>query len=212
MNQPVVHPGVSSFESTGKAESERLLMRQERQAKRKWTAIIFAFLGVSMSMWLYAAMLAVRDPSMAIVPDYHEKALRWDEHMARQAKSEAMGWTVHPIAPSQVDSDGKGMVTVFLRDRDGKPIDGVKGQVRVYHHARASEVQTTDFRVVGVSDSNSSDSGIKDSGSNDSGLAMGNELGTYQFPVTHFRAGTWQIELALEKDGVSFEWARAIDF
>lgn len=197
MNQPVVHPGASSFESTTKGGNELFLMRQERRAKRKWTAIIFAFLGVSMSMWLYAAMLAVRDPSMAIVPDYHEKALRWDEHMARQAKSEAMGWTVHPIAPSQVDSDGKGMVTVFLRDRDGKPIDGVKGQVRVYHHARASEVQRTDFRAVGASDS---------------GLEAGSEIGTYQFPVSHFRTGTWQIELALEKDGVNFEWARAIDF
>ncbi len=62
----------------------------ERLACFQWTSFILLLLGGSVGMWIYAAVLAVSDPSMAVVPDYHEKALQWDKHLEVQRASQAV--------------------------------------------------------------------------------------------------------------------------
>lgn len=165
----------------------------ERRAKWTWTLIILGFLGGSMTMWIYAAVLAVRDPSFVVVPDYHEKALRWDEHQKHLAKQAELGWTLHVLPPTNVDAQGTGMATVFLRGPDGKPLTKIEGTGRVYHHAAASQIQEVELQTAKQASGDS-------------------EAGTYLIPLEHYRPGTWQIELQLHQGSVDYEWSQAVDF
>ena len=65
----------------------------ERKAMLTWVSIIVFFLFGSVGMWLFAAYIAVSDPTMAVVPDYHEKALQWDKHLDNVREAESQRWS-----------------------------------------------------------------------------------------------------------------------
>jgi nitrogen fixation protein FixH len=147
--------------------------RAERHACFKWSAFILLLLGGSVGMCIYAAMLAVSDPSMAIVPDYHEKALHWDKHLELARATRALGWNIAVVPSPAHDLAGHRQLTFFVRDRDARPVTAATGQLRLYHHVRAGSAVTLPLREV--------------------------EPGAYECEVTMARAGLWQMELMLER-------------
>lgn len=124
-------------------------------------------------MWSYAAYLAIKDPTMSVVPDYHEQALRWDDYAAKLESSAKLGWTLHVNQRSQSLSEAPSLY-MFVRDRDGQPVTGAAGSLRVYPHARGKLVQ--DLPLVETTD------------------------GTYEANPDIHRAGIWQIEVELQRD------------
>lgn len=155
----------------------------ERKAMLQWTGIILFLLIGSVGMWIYAAILAVSDPTMAVVPDYHEKALRWDEHLAAQKESNDLGWTAHAIPGASKNGDGIRELTFFLRDNQSQPVAGAHGSVRLYHYARGKDPQTVDLKET--------------------------DPGTYVATVQMARDGRWQFDLTLDRDKQHFEWNQA---
>jgi nitrogen fixation protein FixH len=148
-------------------------VRAERHARLTWCSLVVLMLGGSVGMWIYAAVLAVSDPSMAIVPDYHEKALQWDKHLAIERATHALGWTVAYVPGPASDSAGTRELTLFVRDRDARPVSGAAGHLRLYHHARAGAAVTVPLTE--------------------------REPGTYACQVAMGRAGYWQMELVLDR-------------
>ncbi len=159
------------------AEAARRAARAERHACFQWTAFIILLLGTGVGVWIYAAIIAVSDPSMAIVPDYHEKALQWDKHQEVVRASQALGWTIAAV-PGPVSESGREL-TFFVRDRDARPVAGAHGHVRMYHHARGKEVHTLDL--------------------------IEQEPGTYIVNAPMSRAGAWQLEVTLDRDEAHME-------
>jgi nitrogen fixation protein FixH len=152
----------------------------------RWTAIILCLLCGSVSMWIYAAVLAVSDPSMAVVPDYHEKALQWDQQLAVNASSRALGWTVHAIPGPRAREGVKRQLTLFLRDAASQPVSGGAGQLRLYHHARAGLAESVPLEE--------------------------SSPGAYEAQVTMNRPGYWQLELRLQRGDERFEWTAEQSF
>jgi nitrogen fixation protein FixH len=148
-------------------------VRAERHARLTWCSLIIFMLFGSVGMWIYAAVLAVSDPSMAVVPDYHEKALQWDKHLDVQRATQALGWTIAYVPGPPKDASGMRELTLFIRDRDARPVCGASGRLRLYHHARAGAAVTTPL--------------------------VESEPGTYVCSVTMARAGYWQMELTLDR-------------
>ncbi|MFN5946968.1 MAG: FixH family protein, partial [Pirellulaceae bacterium] len=68
--------------------------RRERRARRFWVGMILVLLLGSMSVWIGTAVVAINDPSMSVLPDYHQQALRWDEVQQERAASDRLGWEV----------------------------------------------------------------------------------------------------------------------
>ncbi len=101
--------------------------RAERKAMFTWVGIILFLLVGSVGMWIYAAYLAISDPTMAVVPDYHEKALQWDRHLENVRQAESLGWTVAVVVGKADAASGERTLTLFLRDREAKPIEHGKG-------------------------------------------------------------------------------------
>jgi len=119
-------------------------MRNESEsyAALKWGTFVVLLLGSQVAIGVAAIVLAGSDPSVAVVPGYHQKAILWDESVQLRQASLELGWTVE----LKMSPEDKGnLLTWTIRDRDGDTIDSLKGRVVMFHHARANE--SVEFRV-----------------------------------------------------------------
>jgi nitrogen fixation protein FixH len=86
---------------------------------------------------------ATSDPSFAVVPDYYERSLVWDQKMSQDRENRRLGWRVG----LQIARDGGEVaLTARLLDRRGATLGGAKVEVQALHKARASRVLTAALR------------------------------------------------------------------
>lgn len=103
-------------------------------------ALVLGFLGTHMLFVFIAISLAVGDRSFAVVPDYYQKAVEWDDHKAALAASAALGWEVEVLPSRDVTLRGVRELAVVLHDAEGRPITEAQVHATLYHHANASRV------------------------------------------------------------------------
>lgn len=108
----------------------------ERIAPYFWIGLVVTLLGLQVVLGFFALTLATGDPSVAVVPDYYERALHWDETEALKKDSQTFGWNVQFTTAERPTS-----LTILLRDKEANPIEIETGTVQLYHHARASQVR-----------------------------------------------------------------------
>ena len=140
-----------------------------RRAGMFWGSLVVGLLGIQVVVGVGAVIVATGDPSVSVVPDYYDKALRWDDEKRSRADSEALGWRADISVPGGADRNGDRTVVVRLRDGEGTAIDGAAVILSLYHHARASELQELKLR----------------------GHGDGHYSGTARMPL----GGLWQFEL-----------------
>lgn len=120
------------------AEHKRL----NRIAAWKWGGLVVALLASQVGIGVAAIVLAHSDPSVSVVPSYHDKAVLGDRATNLRSQSAALGWKVD----LDVESTGPTNRIVWtVRDKLGQLIASPTGEVLLYHHARASEPIT--FRL-----------------------------------------------------------------
>lgn len=102
-------------------------------------AVVLGLLGSHMLFIMIAITLGTGDPSFAVVPDYYQKGVDYDERKALLAESAALGWTVELTPSSEADTVGKRELVLQLKDAGGQPVRGLTLRVHAYHVARASE-------------------------------------------------------------------------
>lgn len=93
---------------------------------------LIALLLVSVGSNVYLVVRANSDPAFSVEPNYYQKAVDWDKLQAKQAKSEALGWS------SQLNLSSEG-IELILRDRFGRTIADADVFVEAYHNARANQ-------------------------------------------------------------------------
>jgi hypothetical protein len=112
-----------------------------RRAAWTWGSIIVGLLSLQVAGGVVAIILATGDQSVAVVPDYHQKALQWDNEMAIRRASQQLGWTCDVRSvPFDADQRGAGLV-VNLVDRQGETVQVAQGTLRWYQHTRANDVK-----------------------------------------------------------------------
>ena len=143
----------------------------ERKARRFWVSVIVGFLSLQVMIGVASIVLALNDPSVAVIPNYHQSALDWDvTHRARSLTDE-LGWQIdYNVIPAE--QAGKRSLIVTVMDRDGKPLGDLRVSAKVYRHARGGEVDKFSLRAVAD--------------------------GNYQADTKLSEKGLWQIELMFE--------------
>ena len=117
------------------------LSQRDRKLSLRWPLIVVALLSGHLLLMVGAAVIATRDRSFAVAPNYYERALAWDKTRAEGRASEKLGWTVG-IEPSRdVTPDGQRKLSVVLKDSQGQPISNASVQLEFYHHAHARDSQ-----------------------------------------------------------------------
>ncbi|MGE0710599.1 MAG: FixH family protein [Planctomycetota bacterium] len=109
----------------------------ERAAMLRWVGLVVALLGGSLALQLSMLGIASGDPSAVAEPDYYRKAVAWDEERAQQARNRELGWTVDVVAGASDAGDHTRALTLLIKDREGRPVEGLAAQVHMFHKARA---------------------------------------------------------------------------
>lgn len=145
MNDNVAN-NVASSDSQANLLAER---RASRRAAWFWGTLVVSFLTMQVGIGAAAIVLATNDPSVAVVPDYYQKALDWDKSMEAQRVSDLLGWTATVQVGEPIDASGQRFVSVRMIDAEGKGLDQLQGQMKIYHHARATDRQSFPLELLG---------------------------------------------------------------
>lgn len=128
------------------AQDER---RLARRAAWFWGTLVVTFLGMQVAIGAVAIVLATGDPSVAVVPDYYQKALDWDKSMEAQRVSDLLGWTANIQIGEPLDQTGQRYLSVRVLDSAGNGVDDLQGKMRLFHHARAMDIQEVYLEFLG---------------------------------------------------------------
>jgi nitrogen fixation protein FixH len=104
-----------------------------------WPLGLALALVASAALNISFAIVASRDASFAVEPDYYRKSLEWDRTMAQADANQALGWSLAVHAEPAADP-GLLRLVVTLRDRAGGRIDADLVTVEARHGARAAQV------------------------------------------------------------------------
>lgn len=107
--------------------------------RSRWPWIIAGMLGVHMLIMAVAAVIATHDRSFAVVNDYYDRAINWDQSQALLRASQQMGWKIEIQAPQEIDPLGRRQTTFVLTDSAGREIPGAVLNVEYFHDAHASQ-------------------------------------------------------------------------
>lgn len=113
-------------------------LRTEVRTRRRWVAFICSFFVAQAVLWTVALQFVSNDPSHAVVADYDERALSWDQSQARQAASDALGWSAQLEVALTTQETGLRKVRLHLLDADRRAVDAASVQVTMFHHATAA--------------------------------------------------------------------------
>jgi nitrogen fixation protein FixH len=114
----------------------------ERNAKRFWVSLVICLLGIQLSIGYVAIRLAGNDPSVAIVPDYHEASLHWDEHKSAISAPSRLGLVTDLDVSRVSNANGSRAIVFAITGDGGVDLSNLEVTAMIYHHARASNVQT----------------------------------------------------------------------
>lgn len=110
-------------------------MNQARQKLKSWMkrggfwpVFLITLLASHASLMIWAATKAIGDPSFAVVDDYYQKAVHFDQRKQELAASEALGWQFK-LGVNNADAQRK-LVVATLHDRWGVPLRGAEVRMR----------------------------------------------------------------------------------
>lgn len=177
-SESIQHPAaMSSTQSTPTLEQQRAM---SRRAGWFWGTLVVGLLLTQVVVGIGSVFIAIGDPSVAVVPDYHKKALAWDDERASRAASAQLGWEIDVSVSEGADQAGNRTAVVTIKDADGRPISLADVDARVYHHARAASPQLVKLRSHGE--------------------------GNYTAVLQMQRAGLWQFEItATRSQGIQVD-------
>jgi nitrogen fixation protein FixH len=98
---------------------------------KKWTTAIVGLLAGNVIAMVILATVA-RIGHSEVIPDYYEKATRYDDVMAQRTTNDRLGWHV-------VTSIVRGELEVVVRDRFDHPVEGATIRATGLARAHASE-------------------------------------------------------------------------
>lgn len=178
----------SSNNPNGEDGSDRPELRgpAAKRAAWLWGCVVVAFLALQLVIGGLAYRLASRDPSVAVMPDYHERALRWDDEVASRKLSDALGWQATALI-GQLDEAGEFRdFEVRVLDASGEPILDGEVELAFFHHVRAG-----DHTIRPLAES---------------------APGVYSARLPLARLGLWDLHLTLSRgESERFRWTRTVD-
>jgi nitrogen fixation protein FixH len=103
-----------------------------------WPVGIVALLAGGAGANVGLLVIASRDASFAVEPDYYRKAVNWDQTMAQEARNAELGWRV----AAAIEPAGRGQARLRARvaDRAGAPVTGARVTVEAFASARAAQI------------------------------------------------------------------------
>jgi len=126
-----------SSPSLGAATTARIgpIRRRRFVAARLWPWVPAMLLVGLVGTQLTVLASVLDDPTFATEGDYYRKAVDWDAHMARQRRSQALGWTAR--ARTAESGSASLQLVVEIADARGVAISGARAHGVAFPNVRA---------------------------------------------------------------------------
>ncbi|GIW99150.1 MAG: hypothetical protein KatS3mg111_2483 [Pirellulaceae bacterium] len=154
------------------SDREHVDTATERRARRRWLSIIVGLLALQIAIGVGSIVLAVRDPTVAVTPNYYERAVNWDVTRRARLRTLQLGWKIDYVVLAPEKHASQRELRVFVRTADDQPVAELQLFGQAFHHARGNEIHQLQFDEI--------------------------EAGVYQADVPIVQGGLWQIELRME--------------
>ena len=148
-----------------------------------WPGLVVTLLGGHALFCLFVVVLATSDPSVAVEPDYYQKAVDWEETQKLRLASRRLGWSTDLTVGNDTDFQGNRELAVRIRDKEGVAVEGLMVELMCYHRARANDRRTM--------------------------LLSENEPGQYVGKLPIRREGFYEFRLVANRDDLNFLWENA---
>lgn len=152
---------------------------------RLWPWALGSVLSMTVVSNLWVMKLAGSDASLAVEPDYYQKALAWDSTMSQQRVNAALGWSLESSLTEGIGGSSQPMIEVLLKNASGEPIDHAAIFVEATHNARAGEIITVELAPHGT--------------------------GRYRAMLGSTRRGLWQLRFEVTAAGERFTAVRKLE-
>ncbi|KLU05813.1 electron transport protein [Rhodopirellula islandica] len=159
--------------------------KDERRAKRFYISLVLLLFAIQSTILGTALKLAIGDPALAVVPDYHQAALNWDTSHRASLASDRLGWDVDVIVSNISDAKGQRAISVELHNQQGEALDDLNVEAMIYRHADAAAFQAIDLPSTGG----------------------GRYLGMASMP----QQGLWQVEVSIGGAGEPMTLSRTLE-
>lgn len=146
-----------------------------------WPVVIIGLLGLNMVVVAITVIAATSDPSVAVEPDYYQKALAWDSDRDERRDPSEDGIDLSIQLLPNPDPLSKGQVVVALA-KAGLPIERAQIEAVLFHFARSGERQAATLVEQGP--------------------------GVYAAPAALRREGNWEIRLRMLTEGRGYQFTR----
>lgn len=124
-------------------------VQDERRAKRFYISLVLMLFAIQFTIGGIALKLAIGDPALAVVPDYHKAALNWDTTHRASLASNRLGWGVDVIVSDAADARGQRAIAMTIQDKTDQARDDLNVTAKLYRHAQAGDVQTVQLPSIG---------------------------------------------------------------
>lgn len=122
--------------SSGGAGPQEAAGASRKSRRSPWPYAIVGLLTAHVGAMALAVKVAGGGASgHAILPEYYDRAVDWDELRAADARSAALGWTLQVAPATLLEESGARRVTFELLDSAGDAVTGAHVTVRSYHTA-----------------------------------------------------------------------------
>lgn len=112
----------------------------EIRSRILWVGMIVGLLSLQILCCLIGVLAATGTPSLAVIPNYHQQAMHWDEAKAAVAASAALNWQTRIEVSEPIDIYGNRRIQVRLSREDASPVEISGLRLRMFHHTRVQDV------------------------------------------------------------------------
>lgn len=133
-----------------------------------WCGLVMGLLGLQIVGCMFALFIATTSSSMAVIPDYHRKAMEWDDYKAEQVATAELGWKETIDVSPPIDIMENRLITIRIENGDGNAVAIDRMEAMIYHHADASVLHDVSMELLAP--------------------------GTFRGKLRIRKAGLWQVE------------------
>ncbi len=115
-----------------------------RRSKRHlfWPVLITSLICIHIVSVVTMVVVATRDRSFAVEPDFYVKGLNYDQTIQQRRDNALLGWSIKFGVSEPLTGTDLRNVTCRLFDRDGKPLEGAKIDLAAFAHLRGSNIES----------------------------------------------------------------------
>lgn len=146
-----------------------------------WPVLIVGLLGLNIAIVGITVIAATSDPSVAVEPDYYQKALAWDEERGERRDPADDGYDVAVQLQPSPDRLTDGQLVVAVTQQNER-VEHARIDAEVFHYARSGERQTLSLDE--------------------------QQPGVYAAAADLRRNGNWEVRLRMMIDGQTYLFTR----